>query len=143
MPVKTAALSIEELSALYDRIYDIADKLFKKYNPCNIHTKNGKLYCIRHNEHWNATLYLCCGGCVGNYYGGKRNHWSKNGCTTECLPCKLYLCDDGKRKNKRLCNQLFRLKQFAYKHGLPHDKSYYMSKEEWLKQISKEGNYGR
>ena len=37
MPTTTA--DIEKLSALYDRIYDIADRLIKKHNPCNIHTK--------------------------------------------------------------------------------------------------------
>ena len=127
-------LSVAELSALYDRIYDIADRLFKKYNPCNIHTKNGRLYCISHNEHWNPTHHLCCGGCIDNctLYGG---HWSKGGCTTKCLPCKLYLCDYAQGKNRQFFHQLHRLKQFAYKHGLPRDSYYYMSKEQWLKQM--------
>lgn len=133
MITATKSLSIQELSTLYDRIYDIADRLFKKYNPCNIYTKDGKLYCINHNDNRNATLYLCCGGCIGDW-DGKRNYWSENGCTTKCLPCKLYLCGYAKGKNRRLCDQLFRLKQFAYKHGLPHETSYFTSKEDWLKQ---------
>ena len=34
-------LKPKELSVLYDRLYDIADKQIKRHNPCNIHTKNG------------------------------------------------------------------------------------------------------
>jgi len=136
-------LSITELSALYDRLYDIADRLFKKHNPCKIHTKNGKLYCINHNEHWNATLYLCCYGCIDRWENGEQrgNHWSENGCTTKCLSCKLYLCGYAKGKNRRLYHQLRRLKQFAYEHGLPHEYFYYISKEEWLEQIKRRNNY--
>jgi len=36
-PLSTKELTIEEMSALYERIYDISDRLLKKHNPCNIH----------------------------------------------------------------------------------------------------------
>jgi hypothetical protein len=134
-------LSTAELSALYDRIYDIADRLFKKHNPCNIHTKNNKVFCLCYNEKWNkgkGKKLLCCSGCVAGYgIDNPGNYWSDEGCITKCLPCKLYLCPEAKRMNKRLSNQLYKLKQFARKHGLPNETNYYMSKEEWFKLRSK------
>ena len=134
----TTTVDVEQLSALYDRIYDIADRLFKKHNPCNIHTKNNKVFCSYHNErvyNGKGKKLLCCSGCIANYgIDNRGNHWSKNGCTTKCLPCKLYLCSYAEEQNRRLSNQLYKLKQFARKHGLPTESFYYMSKEDWLKQ---------
>lgn len=79
------------LSKLYDLIYAKADRLFKQYNPCNIHIdKRGQLVCnnpkYSYNrpgqqlQFWNS---LCCVGC--KYLGN-------DGCTTKCLGCKVGLC---------------------------------------------------
>ena len=79
------------LSKLHDLIYAKADRLFKQYNPCNIHIdKRKQLVCNNpkydHNkpnqqlQFWNS---LCCIGC--EYLGN-------NGCTTKCLGCKVGLC---------------------------------------------------
>lgn len=146
MPIATKeittakSLSTKQLSAMYDRIYDIADKLIKKYNPCNIHIKGKKLYCTQHykDKAYN-TDRLCCSGC-GEFPDSYTNHWSKTGCTTKCLACKLYLCSTAYRKiSRRVCDQLYRLRKFAKKYGLPASSYYFVSKEEWLKQ---RGNYG-
>lgn len=127
-------LSTAELSALYDRIYDIADRLFKKYNPCNIHTENKKLYCIDYhkNKGYNANR-LCCSGC-GEYPEMDTNHWSKTGCTVKCLACKLYICPTIRQQHRRFSRQLSRLERFASHHNLPTC-AYFISKEVWLKRI--------
>ena len=130
----TEKLNTEKLSALYDRVYDIADRLFKKYNLCNIHTKNNKVFCSCHNEeryNGKSKKYLCCSGC-GEYPEKDISYWSKTGCTTKCLACKLYICSGIGRKNMRLARQLERLHRFACKYNLPHY-TYYLSKEQWLK----------
>lgn len=121
MPIQTTVkeqLSIEELSALYDRIYDIADRLIKKYNPCNIHTKNGKTIC---NYKHNVTPKLCCSGCTV---------WN-NGCTIKSLGCKLFLCQA--ITNKTLKKRFSKLRNYSRKYGLRT--VCYLSKERWLKQI--------
>ncbi len=79
------------LNKLHDLIYDKADKLFKQYNPCNIHIDERKqLVCnnprYNHNkpnqqlQFWNS---LCCVSC---------KYLSDNGCTVKCLGCKVGLC---------------------------------------------------
>ena len=135
----TEKIDIKKLSALYDRICDIADRLFKKYNPCNIHTENKKVYCVWYYKNKGSSR-LCCGGC-GEYPERDTNHWSKIGCTTKCLACKFYVCPTIRQQHKRLSHQLSRLERFASHHNLP-TYAYFISKEVWLKQI--EGtNYGK
>lgn len=84
------------LDKLHDLIYTKANRLFKKYNPCNIHIdKRKQLVCNNPRysydkpnqqlQFWND---LCCGGC--KYLGD-------NGCTTKCLGCKVGLCRTGDR----------------------------------------------
>lgn len=121
MPAQTAIkeqLSIKELSALYDRIYNIADRLIKKYNPCNIQVK-GKLVTCAFHKYFNGGV-LCCTSC---------KYWS-NGCTTKCLRCKLHLCS---RTTKNLRYRFRTLETYAHKRGL--NIHFYESKENWLKHI--------
>jgi len=122
--IKVKKLSTEDLSALYNRIYDIADRLFKKYNPCNIRTKNGKASCTCY-LHSKYKDYLCCTDC---------KYTSPTGCTTKCLACKLFMCPPVSRVNRRLYHQLQRLSRFACKHDLPAGK-YFYPKRKWLKEI--------
>ena len=141
----TEKLNVEKLSALYDRIYDIADRLLKKHNPCNIRieTRPHHLFPTKLNEEtvcmsW-CTHSLCCNSC---------NHWDK-GCTVKCLSCKLFLCQS--IKNKVLQKRFQKLRNYGRKH-LSFDywnryweekgtystvDRYYVSKEDWLKQLEK------
>ena len=84
------------LSKLYNLIYAKADRLFKQYNPCNIHIdKRKQLVCNnpRYNHDkpnqqlhfWNS---LCCVGC---------EHLGDNGCSIKYLGCKVALCHTGSR----------------------------------------------
>lgn len=131
MPVKTQEVSTKdakrtsyvELSIIYDRIYDIAGRLINKHNPCKIHTKDKKLCCIGYPT---GRVRLCCGGC----WDMKIDHYSLFGCTTKCLPCKLYLCPTAQHKNKTLYSRLVKLRNFTQKH-LPSIYCY-QSKEQWL-----------
>lgn len=132
------SLSIAELSAIYDRIYDIADRLIKKHNPCNIHKEitPHHLFPTKSKEETVCMSYcigsLCCVGC------GK---WAK-GCTVKALGCKLFLCTAV--KNKILKNRFRILREIGRKHlSFTYQDSwgkqnysvvdkYYVSKEDWL-----------
>jgi len=123
---------LADLSALYDRIYNIADKLIKKHNPCNIHTtKKGFVLCKQYHHHsfvaWQQKQghFLCCHAC---------KYQSKTGCPIKCLPCKLFYC--GFVTNKILKNRLRRLKNIAEKCGIVLY-PYYRTKTQILKDSLK------
>ncbi len=127
---------LDGLSALYDRIYNIADKLFKNYNPCNIHTtKTGFVLCKQYNTvgsvRWaqEESRFLCCGDC---------KYQSRTGCPIKCLPCKLFCC--GSVINKRLIERLHRLKRIAQKEGI-NLYPYYRTKDEILNRSLKYMGY--
>lgn len=125
-------LSVDELSALYDRIYDIADRLFKKYNPCNIRmTRADNTYCLYHSPRYRRSVTysdspnkLCCRGC---------EHWL-NGCTVKCLRCKLFICCSAGNKFPMFLKRLRKLKAIAYNKGLSIGGCYF-PKEKWLKEL--------
>ena len=150
MPVQTAVkeqLSTAELSALYDRIYDIADRLIKKHNPCNIRieTRPHHLFPTKLEEETVCMSYyvnsLCCAGC---------SHHSKNGCTVKSLGCKLFLCSA--ITNKILQRRFRKLREYGRTHlDFTYNDSnwgnqtftysavdkYYTPKENWLKWLEK------
>lgn len=142
IPIDTKEMTIDELSVIYDRIYDIADRLFKKYNPCNIHTtKTGVVVCNKHSDKIHNKYaqreyneFLCCSTC---------KYLSISGCTIKCLPCKLFLCswfyyDNSKYDYKDFKAKLKRLRDIATKYGiLVYQGAYFRTKEEVL-QISKD-----
>lgn len=89
-------LFLKKLESIYDALYEKADKLIKKYNPCQVQiTNSGKKSCVsciasRNKEReGNWTIkgqenQLCCSGC--KFLG-------PNGCQAEkTLTCKLWLC---------------------------------------------------
>lgn len=108
-------------SKLYDLIYDKADKLFKKYNPCNIHKENGITVCNRYKN----KNELCCVGC---------EHLGFWGCTVRSLGCKLGQCLDEDydtipniKRFKVFCNKMEKLRRLSWRYGL---QSIRMSKEQ-------------
>lgn len=145
MPVKTQEVSTTnakrvsyaELSVIYDRIYDIADRLFKKHNPCNIQVKDNKAKCV--NKHYEYN-YLCC-----RCYDNRCKHW-QNGCTEKCLSCKLFVCgyilytydkNNIQGRNKKyitFVNKIRRLKRIANRHGFSN-MDYYLTKKIVLKRL--------
>jgi hypothetical protein len=62
---------------LYDRLYEIADFLLKKHNPCG--HSNGKCGGMK--------TYTFQGGCCGEC-----EHLRANGCSVKALYCKLWVC---------------------------------------------------
>ena len=138
----TTTVDIEKLSALYDRIYDIANRLIKKYSPCNIRTKIPSAKDLRIticNCKFCGDDSLCCYGC---------KYWN-NGCTVKALGCKLFLCRAVSRavKNRVLQKRFKKLRSYGEKHlNFDHCingslgpkwhhitvSEYYQSKEDWL-----------
>ena len=79
---------METPSEIYDKIYQEAQGILVKYNPCQIKVKDGFVSCaVKRRGIWgfyyNDNNQLCCVGC--KYHGSE-------GCTVECLRCALYLC---------------------------------------------------
>lgn len=108
---------------LYDLIYDKADRLFKKYHPCNIHETPNGVQCKRGK--------LCCDGC--EYIG-------EHGCTVRCLGCKLsfceidfYYCCEDLDIDALFSIKLLKLRYIAEKYYLM---AYRCSKEEILEAVA-------
>jgi hypothetical protein len=70
----------EELSRIYDELYEQADQLLKTYNPCEFGGEQG---CVRNRLKHNREY--CCVGC--RYLGAK-------GCSVKALLCKLWICPE-------------------------------------------------
>jgi hypothetical protein len=66
-------LTKKQLAIVYDCLYEKADEIIKRYDPCRF--TDGR--CVGQNGG-------CCGGC---------KHLSNNGCTIQCLACKTWLCN--------------------------------------------------
>jgi hypothetical protein len=66
----------EGRKTMYDVLYKKASNLMRKYNPCNV--KNGM--CARGQS---GEKNFCCSGC---------HHLTENGCDTQALFCKLWIC---------------------------------------------------
>jgi hypothetical protein len=103
-------MNIKQKIELHDRLYNHADKLLKKHNPCKI--KDGK--CI--------VGKCCCDNC---------EHLTENGCGVWCLRCKLYLCWEA-RSNSPLSKTLARILQKAYRHNILGHRH---SREQILKEL--------
>ena len=84
---------------VYDQLCAEADALLAKYNPCA-----GCTGCSRVPEPWD-----CCEGCP--FLGPQ-------GCTTQCLACKLWLCSTPNTPNLNrpveMIAEMVRLKGVAY-----------------------------
>jgi hypothetical protein len=93
----------------YDAIYDIANGLLRKYNPCK-HDSDG--ICEGDRLYRNGRKHGCCGGCK----------WlTSKGCRVRALSCKLWLCPNMKVRNRELRLKLWRLHIIAYKYHLASD----------------------
>jgi hypothetical protein len=104
-------MNLKQKIQLYDRLYKHADKLIKKHNPCKI--ENGK--CVLGKP--------CCKNC---------RYLTKNGCSVECLMCKLYLCWKTRQDFCKLNKTLFQMKKKAWRHGLLQFRN---SREETIKEL--------
>jgi hypothetical protein len=117
-------------SSTYDRIYDIADRLFKKHNPCNIQVKDNKTKCTGNNSYIHN--YLCC-----QRYNDRCKYWNK-GCTVKCLACKLFACGaiQVDKKNNSFIKTLSKLHRITNRYGLSNF-DYYMTKEKAIRMRNK------
>lgn len=96
-------LSISEQSDLYDSLYQQGTDAFAKYNPCNFHKDSeGKVRCSAGEP--------CCGGC--KYLG-------PDGCTTNSLACKLWICYTLDKQQPQLVVELKELHRQVKEAKLP------------------------
>lgn len=86
---------------VHDRLYELADKLLKRHNPC--------AKCWATNCYHEHVTQRCCEGCVYFKKG--------QGCTVKALYCKLWIC--GAVTNQaQLRRRLQRLRKIAEKYNL-------------------------
>lgn len=88
----TKRYSKKALSIIYDRLYRAAEKILKKYSPCNFSNNVCKL---------NGG---CCDLC---------SHLSKKGCRVKSLACKLWLCYIAKCEFPECDKKLEKLRRIA------------------------------
>ena len=83
-------------SFVYDFLYAMADYYISKYNFCNLHLKDGKIWCA-------ANSHACCSHCklVG-----------PSGCTVRNLRCKLHICGYGDLRRHKGAKYIRITKQF-------------------------------
>ncbi len=86
------------MSKEYDELYNEADHILKKFNPC--HIENGR--CL--------SGLPCCEDC--EFLS------RKNGCKEKSLACKLWLCEEATAMFPECASLLDRLKKVA--RNIPH-----------------------
>ena len=115
-------------SQLYDIFYERADRLLKRYNPCKIQIdKSGHTSCVYYRYIHATNDKLCCNYCNNSYWN--------NGCTTQCLPCKLYICSCIPGKS-RIIRLFYLLRKEAQIYCLPVY-NFYCSKDESFRELLK------
>lgn len=87
-------MNLEKLSIKYDRLYEKADRLFKKHNPCQF--IDG--LCIKNRKNGGVSNGCCHESC---------DHLGPRGCTIKSLGCKLftcdYICENHEMLDKKIC----------------------------------------
>ena len=98
----------EALETIYDRIYELANRMLRRYNPCKIDHSG---ICMRTRARKEHHSNCCCEGC---------KYLSSNGCKVKALPCKLWTCYFVQKdpKNAHLIKRLDLLLRISYKYGL-------------------------
>lgn len=95
----TGIKEVEEenfLSKKFDELYEKAQNLMKKYNPCRI-DENG--LCLRSRNQEELFGYHkinnCCGNSKPSEYKGKSCKYldENKGCTVKSLNCSIWFCD--------------------------------------------------
>ena len=95
---KLSRSEFEKMSALYDELYEKADRVIKRHNPCRI--SRGR--CL--------AVYPCCDGC---------KFLSKiKGCLTKSLACKLWLCEEARKKYPACAKELSKIEELARRNPL-------------------------
>lgn len=101
------------LERIYDTLYDAADKILNKYNPCEHsfcdkkHTCLGKLIPqLGEGMHGhNRTEQACCIGC---------EFWRSNGCNADKpMYCKVWLCGVAINRHQDILKKLAKIKSLA------------------------------
>ena len=123
-------MNVEELSKLYDLLYQQAEMILKLHDPCKFWYKG----CLQYNFEKNP---YCC--CRDNHEDGQEHldhciHWEVGiGCTVEALSCKLWTCHHV--DNKAVEHSLMVIENIAREYKLLGFRS---SKEEIFRRIENE-----
>jgi hypothetical protein len=113
---------------LYDELFSELDKLLKEHNPCKIRKKDSKVMC---EGHFNTPC--CHPACPMFSYD--------EGCTTNNLGCKLYLCSNAIKNLKDSSEEAFdKWVELAGLIGkLKWKECKYITREEAIERVSLRG----
>ena len=101
---------LRALSAAYDRLYEQADLVLQKHDPCQIRREaDDTISCTETRLLKIKNSQLCCTGC---------EHLGPTGCTVKSLICKLWLCSTVKH-DPACRTALWNIKDAADKQGVP------------------------
>lgn len=82
---------------MYDFLYNAAEIVLNKHNPCGFDTETGECRMGATNG--------CCTGCP---------HLTGDGCTVKSLMCKLWLCNE----HSEAYDELYSIRVLAHEAGL-------------------------
>ena len=108
----------QELSDLYDFLYQEGCDILKESNPCKFN-KHGKC-----EEMKKGYTDGCCIGC---------EHLFTKGCNVKALSCKLWLCSYSEKENSKL---FLRLKVLSIVHWENHLNGFRLSKEQIFEYLN-------
>jgi hypothetical protein len=102
----------------YDKLYAVAEALWKLYNPCEF-TSKGE--CIRSIDDYRCRPNCCTGGDFQSdpHKVGHCEHLAPTGCTVKSLACKLWMCNTVRVKHPDLYKALVLLESKARELGVP------------------------
>lgn len=101
------------LERIFDKLWDAADKIITKYDPCEVKIGKHGASCLkcRVKRSPSQVNVMCCNGCQW--------HSSDRGCTAyKPLACRTWLCGTAARRNPKAFQQLRRIAIRAERLGL-------------------------
>jgi len=130
---------MENLSDIYDRLYQEAKDIFDRNDPCRF--ENGLCRRERENKEngFGIEPFCCCNGkhfpSQNNEEGTHCKHFIEgSGCSVKSLSCITWICDSDYFVNKKDVQRLYEIEDEALSYGLFFPR---FSKEETMESLTK------
>lgn len=108
-----------DIKLLYDDLYNQADKVLKKYNPCKIDGDQCRR-CGPYTEHMQNLTGMLCGLSRNPCCNACPHLCKEEGCTVKSLGCKLHICEDMRKfVDKECLKELLTIQQEAVNNNIP------------------------
>lgn len=124
----------------YLELYNKADKLFKKTNPCKF-DKYG--VCIQyrklHRKGYRKERKSCCTEYF-NHHDRRRKkckYTTETGCTTKCLMCKLHVCNYIWHRYRGLAKAISKLDGYSHRYLGISSENFFSSMDDTIDHFEK------